>query len=166
MTPPKGWGWSWPRALAEFRPQTVVAFGGGSPMDCAKAMLEFGKKLGTGADIRFVAVPTTAGTGSEATLVAVVANPALQVKMEFLSYHLLPDVAVLDPRMTETLPPRITASTLSVSKSPVSLSAILVQPISASISPRIVPVLPFALTKTEEARSRSTLRSSSGTFRF
>ena len=49
------------RALAEFRPQTVVAFGGGSPMDCAKAMLEFGKKLGTGADIRFVAVPTTAG---------------------------------------------------------------------------------------------------------
>ncbi len=53
----------------------------------------------------FVAVPTTAGTGSEATLVAVVANPALQVKMEFLSYHLLPDVAVLDPRMTETLPP-------------------------------------------------------------
>ncbi|MFR4756764.1 MAG: iron-containing alcohol dehydrogenase [Evtepia gabavorous] len=56
-------------------------------------------------------MPTTAGTGSEATLVAVVANPALQVKMEFLSYHLLPDVAVLDPRMTETLPPRITAST-------------------------------------------------------
>ena len=49
------------RALAEFRPQAVVAFGGGSPMDCAKAMLEFGKKLGTGADIRFVAVPTTAG---------------------------------------------------------------------------------------------------------
>ena len=42
---------------------------------------------------------------------AVVANPAVQVKMEFLSYHLLPDVAVLDPRMTLTLPPRITAST-------------------------------------------------------
>ncbi len=38
-------------------------------------------------------------------LVAVVANPALQVKMEFLSYHLLPDVAVLDPRMTETPAP-------------------------------------------------------------
>ena len=50
--------------ILEFQPDAVVAFGGGSPMDCAKAMLEFGKKLGTGADIRFVAVPTTAGTGS------------------------------------------------------------------------------------------------------
>jgi alcohol dehydrogenase len=43
--------------------------------------------------------------------VAVVADPEKKVKMEFLSYHLLPDLAVLDPRMTETLPPRITAST-------------------------------------------------------
>ena len=42
---------------------------------------------------------------------AVVADPANRVKMEFLSYHLLPDAAVLDPRMTETLPPRITAAT-------------------------------------------------------
>ena len=64
-----------------------------------------------GAHVPFVAVPTTSGTGSEATIVAVVKDPEAQVKMEFLSYHLLPDLAVLDPRMTETLPPRITAST-------------------------------------------------------
>ena len=49
--------------------------------------------------------------GVLAALVAVVADPANRVKMEFLSYHLLPDAAVLDPRMTETLPPRITAAT-------------------------------------------------------
>ena len=85
--------------------------GGGSPIDAAKA-ISFLYQKNTGAQKPLcVAVPTTSGTGSEATLVAVVANPALQVKMEFLSYHLLPDVAVLDPRMTETLPPRITAST-------------------------------------------------------
>ena len=54
----------------------------------------------------FIAVPTTSGTGSEATLVAVVANPEKHVKMEFISYHLLPDAAVLDVLMTASLPPR------------------------------------------------------------
>ena len=49
------------RALADFKPRTVVAFGGGSPMDCAKAMLLFGKKLGALGEITFAAVPTTAG---------------------------------------------------------------------------------------------------------
>ena len=87
------------RALAEFRPQAVVAFGGGSPMDCAKAMLEFGKKLGTGADIRFVAVPTTAGTGSEVTSFAVLTDRAKGVKYPLVDDALLPDEAILDPSL-------------------------------------------------------------------
>lgn len=45
-----------------------------------------------------------AGIGSEATLAALIANKEKNVKMEFISYHMLPDVAVLDPRMTATLP--------------------------------------------------------------
>lgn len=103
---------------------SLIAVGGGSVIDTAKGVGMVLAQAGSdlldsagcevlprGDHVPFVAVPTTAGTGSEATLVAVVANPAIQVKMEFLSYHLLPDVAVLDPRMTETLPPRITAST-------------------------------------------------------
>ena len=59
--PTRPWSW-WPRgqALAEFRPQAVVAFGGGSPMDCAKAMLEFGKNRGH----PLCGGTTTAGTGS------------------------------------------------------------------------------------------------------
>ncbi len=102
----------------------LIALGGGSVIDTAKGvgmvlaqeghdLLESAgcEVLPRGNHVPFVAVPTTAGTGSEATLVAVVANPETKVKMEFISYHLLPDVAVLDPRMTETLPPRITAST-------------------------------------------------------
>lgn len=103
---------------------SLVAVGGGSVIDTAKGVGMVLSQAGhdlldsagaevlpRGEHVPFVAVPTTAGTGSEATLVAVVNNPETKVKMEFLSYHLLPDVAVLDPRMTETLPPRITAST-------------------------------------------------------
>lgn len=103
---------------------SLIAVGGGSVIDTAKGvgmvLAQAGhdlldsagaEVLPRGEHVPFVAVPTTAGTGSEATLVAVVNNPETKVKMEFLSYHLLPDVAVLDPRMTETLPPRITAST-------------------------------------------------------
>ena len=102
----------------------LVAVGGGSVIDTAKGVgmvLAQGsgdllqntgcEVLGRGAHVPFIAVPTTAGTGSEATLVAVVANPEQHVKMEFISYHLLPDAAVLDVRMTSSLPPRITAST-------------------------------------------------------
>lgn len=108
----------------ETKCDSLIAVGGGSVIDTAKGvgmvLAQSGSDLldsagcevlPRGEHVPFVAVPTTAGTGSEATLVAMVANPAIQVKMEFLSYHLLPDVAVLDPRMTETLPPRITAST-------------------------------------------------------
>lgn len=84
----------------------VLAQAGSDLLDAAGCEV-----LPRGAHVPFVAIPTTAGTGSEATLVAVVADPANRVKMEFLSYHLLPDAAVLDPRMTETLPPRITAAT-------------------------------------------------------
>ena len=99
------------RALAEFRPQAVVAFGGGSPMDCAKAMLEFGKKLGTGADIRFVAVPTTAGTGSEVTSFAVLTDRAKGVKYPLVDDALLPDEAILDPSLLAGAPPALTADT-------------------------------------------------------
>ena len=58
-----------------------------------------------------IAVPTTAGTGSEVTGVAVIKDTERDVKMAFVSFDLAPDVAVLDPRMTLGLPARITAST-------------------------------------------------------
>ncbi|MCP4691010.1 MAG: iron-containing alcohol dehydrogenase, partial [Desulfobacterales bacterium] len=58
-----------------------------------------------------IAVPTTAGTGSEVTLVAVIADHEKNRKMPFASYFLLPDVALLDSRVTSTLPPFLTAAT-------------------------------------------------------
>jgi len=101
----------------------LVAVGGGSCMDTAKGvnimlveqaadLLEY-----QGADrmktpgVPFIAIPTTAGTGSEVTSAAVIANTDKGVKMAITSYKLMPHVAILDPKMTVTVPPRLTAAT-------------------------------------------------------
>ena len=105
------------------RPDAIVAVGGGSCMDFGKAVNVLLYNDGTIQDYKnqwdaipnltgtLVTIPTTAGTGSEATSVAVIRNPELNIKMEYISQQLMPDVAILDPKMTKTLPPRITAST-------------------------------------------------------
>lgn len=102
---------------------SIVAVGGGSVIDTAKGLNivisenadDLMERMGVEILARrmqpFIVVPTTAGTGSEATLVAVIANQERNIKMEFVSYKLLPDVAVLDPRMTLSLPARLTAAT-------------------------------------------------------
>lgn len=102
----------------------LIAVGGGSVLDTAKGvsmLVSHGvhdlmelmgcESMPRGNHVPFLAIPTTAGTGSEATAVAVINNPEKKLKMEFISQFLLPDAAVLDPRMTATLPPRTTAST-------------------------------------------------------
>jgi alcohol dehydrogenase len=102
----------------------ILAVGGGSVIDTGKGLeilISQGgedlvnymgaETLKRGRHEPFIAVPTTAGTGSEVTSVAVVKDRGRNLKMEFVSAHLLPDAAVLDPRLTVSLPPRITAST-------------------------------------------------------
>ena len=101
----------------------VIAFGGGSSMDCAKVaaarvvrpgksipqmrgLLKVSKKLPP-----FFAVPTTAGTGSETTLAAVVSNPKTHEKYAINDPVLRPKYAVLDPELTVGLPPHITSTT-------------------------------------------------------
>jgi len=102
---------------------SIIAIGGGSSIDTAKAVNilvseggdDIAEYAGAGVLTRplkpFFAIPTTAGTGSEVTAVAVIADLRKQVKLPYASPFLLPDVAVLDPRMTLTLPPHITAAT-------------------------------------------------------
>lgn len=101
----------------------IIAFGGGSPIDCAKGVaarvarpqkaipqmkgeLKVRKKIPP-----LFAVPTTAGTGSEATLAAVISNSETHEKYAINDTALIPHVAVLDPLLTVKLPPHITSTT-------------------------------------------------------
>ena len=103
--------------------QGIVAFGGGSPMDCAKAAgarvvkpKQSVKKMRGYLKVHknlppFFAVPTTAGTGSETTLAAVVTDPETHEKNAICDPCLRPKYAVLDPKLTIGLPPHITSTT-------------------------------------------------------
>ncbi|MGA1846749.1 iron-containing alcohol dehydrogenase [Deferribacter abyssi] len=101
----------------------IIAVGGGSVIDTAKGVniaITYNEmdliKL-AGADRLdkktkpLIVIPTTSGTGSEVTLVAVIYDKKRGIKLPFASNFLLPDVAILDVRMTETLPPQLTAAT-------------------------------------------------------
>lgn len=101
----------------------IIAFGGGSPMDCAKGVaarvarpdLQIPQMRGT-LKVRkeippFFAIPTTAGTGSEATVAAVVSNSKTHEKYAINDPVLIPHYAVLDPLLTIKLPPHITSTT-------------------------------------------------------
>ena len=110
-------------AYLESGAQAMIAFGGGSVMDCAKAagarVARPGKpvqKMGGLLKVlrktpMLIAVPTTAGTGSETTLAAVITDPAAHHKYPINDFVLIPDYAVLDYRVTLGLPPMITATT-------------------------------------------------------
>jgi alcohol dehydrogenase len=111
------------RKYREKKCDSIIALGGGSVLDTAKGVnilvSEAGDNLlafsGAGALKHklkpLIAVPTTAGTGSEVTLVAVISDPEHNRKLLFTSYFLLPDLAIIDSRMTLTLPAHITAAT-------------------------------------------------------
>lgn len=104
----------------------VISFGGGSALDAGKAIaamltnkgelrdylevIGLGKALTT-VSAPFVAIPTTAGTGSEATRNAVLASPQHRVKVSLRGPSLLPRIALVDPELTYDLPPSVTAST-------------------------------------------------------
>lgn len=97
------------REYLGFRPDAIVALGGGSPIDTAKTVhklaLEQGHQLPDG----FFVIPTTSGSGSEVTSFAVVTNPHGHVKLPLTSPDMLPDVAILDPEAVRTAPARLTA---------------------------------------------------------
>lgn len=99
----------------------IIALGGGSPMDVAKAVGVLAKYGGEITDyegaqkvpgpiVPLIAIPTTAGTGSEVTASSVITDEARNYKMAVISYYLFPDHAILDPSLITTLPAHVAAA--------------------------------------------------------
>lgn len=104
--------------INEFKPSLIIAVGGGSSMDAAKAIgffqRQFAQKSGlpeAGSRLLFVAIPTTSGTGSEVTSFSVITDRQQNAKFPLANAELIPDVAILDPDFVKTVPPVVTADT-------------------------------------------------------
>ncbi|MEU7872932.1 bifunctional acetaldehyde-CoA/alcohol dehydrogenase [Dactylosporangium sp. NPDC049140] len=117
--------------MHQFRPDTIIALGGGSPMDAAKVMWLLYEHPGTefadmrekffdirkraftfptlGRLARLVCIPTTSGTGAEITPFAVITDTKTGLKYPLADYALTPSVAIVDPVLTADLPPAVTA---------------------------------------------------------
>jgi alcohol dehydrogenase class IV len=110
------------QAAREARPDAVIGLGGGSPMDVAKLVAAlydgrqgvrevFGIGLVAARSLYLACLPTTAGTGSEVSPNAILLDEAEALKKGIVSPHLVPDAAYVDPMLTVTLPPAVTAAT-------------------------------------------------------
>ena len=112
-------------AMAKFRPDWIIAIGGGSPIDAAKAMwikyehpeITFEQMcvvFGIPAlrnKARFVAIPSTSGTATEVTAFSVITDYEKGIKYPLADFEITPDIAIVDPDLAETMPKKLTAHT-------------------------------------------------------
>ena len=112
-------------AMRAFEPDWIVAMGGGSPIDAAKAMWAFYEYPETTFEdlitpfnfptlrtkAKFCAIPSTSGTATEVTAFAVITDYAKGIKYPLADFTSTPDVAIVDPALAETMPPKLTAHT-------------------------------------------------------
>lgn len=111
--------------MREFEPDWIIAMGGGSPIDAAKAMWAFYEYPDTTFEdlitpfnfpelrtkARFLAIPSTSGTATEVTAFSVITDYAKGIKYPLADFNITPDIAVVDPLLAETMPPKLTAHT-------------------------------------------------------
>ncbi|MBP2643024.1 MAG: adh1 [Firmicutes bacterium] len=113
------------KMMQEFKPDWIVAIGGGSPIDAAKAMWIFYEHPEKNFDdvkdpftvptlrnkARFIAIPSTSGTATEVTAFAVITDYNTKIKYPLADYNLTPDIAIVDPDLADTMPPKLVAHT-------------------------------------------------------
>ena len=111
--------------MREFNPDWIVAMGGGSPIDAAKAMWVFYEYPDTSFEdiiqpfsfptlrtkAKFCAIPSTSGTATEVTAFSVITDYKKGIKYPLAAFHSAPDVAIVDPHLARTMPPKLTAHT-------------------------------------------------------
>ena len=99
------------KAMLDYKPDCIVAVGGGSAIDSSKSIREFALKADNYGKVGLIAIPTTSGTGSEVTSFAVISDPQAKMKYPLVSPDLTPDEAILDAELVRSVPPAITADT-------------------------------------------------------
>ncbi len=113
------------KMMQEFEPDWIVAMGGGSPIDAAKAMWAFYEYPETSFEdlitpfsfptlrqkARFCAIPSTSGTATEVTAFSVITDYTKGIKYPLADFNITPDVAIVDPQLAETMPKKLTAHT-------------------------------------------------------
>jgi len=112
-------------AMRRFEPDWIISMGGGSPIDAAKAMWAFYEYPETTFEdliipfnfptlrqkAKFLAIPSTSGTATEVTAFSVITDYQKGVKYPLADFNITPDVAIVDPKLAETMPPTLTAHT-------------------------------------------------------
>lgn len=99
------------KAVTSYVPEALLALGGGSAIDSAKAIRDFSQRSGAVGKMDLIAIPTTSGTGSEVTSFSVLSDPDHHAKYPLVSDSLLPSEAILDTELVRSVPPGITADT-------------------------------------------------------
>lgn len=97
------------KAMEEFSPDSVLAIGGGSTIDLTKGVIYFAKEMSAFSIEKFIAIPSTSGTGSEVTSITVITDKKNNIKYPLADDSMIPDEAILNPALVVSSPPKVTA---------------------------------------------------------